>query len=143
MRFHLNCAKKLSDLNDYEYKLLFQKLNKSNSESKLQDQVKQLLHALEGRKLLTYLRVTIGLFKDATNNDLYRIGREGFSDYILFLPNGKTIFIELKQSKSNLYKSQEKFKILVENLGYKYIMINDIITFKILLHNKYNIKNTI
>jgi len=137
-RFHLDCAKNLLNLNDYEKKLLFNQLNDQLTEKDLQQKVRTVLWYLEKKEKLTFLRVANGLFN--FQDKLYQIGKAGYSDYIIFLPKGKTVFIELKR-KTVLNKNQKQFKQLSEKLGFEYKVIKTIQEFSTLIYNIYNINN--
>jgi len=142
-RFHLKCGIQLADINSYERKIITSNLqlnspqliiqpdyDKNNkyisSEQHLRMSINNFLQKYEQQKTLTYLGVTVGLFKDIKNrNKTYKIGRKGFSDFIVFLKNNEVLFLELKCEKKRYLNSEQKeFKTQVTQLGYKYYIIS-------------------
>jgi len=53
-------------------------------------------------------------------NNFIRFGKAGSPDFYVFLPNGKTIMLEVKNEKGKLSESQQEFKDRVERLGFRY-----------------------
>lgn len=51
-------------------------------------------------------------------------GHRGVSDRICLLPNGVTIFVEVKDEGKGLDPLQVVFRKMVEGLGHKYFLIN-------------------
>ena len=47
---------------------------------------------------------------------------EGVSDLIILLPNGKTVFVEVKTKKGKQSESQIEFQKRVEKLGFEYFV---------------------
>ena len=58
-----------------------------------------------------------------TGKRLIRFGKIGSSDFIVFLPYSKTIFIECKSDKGVMSDSQRDFAKLIMRLGYSYHII--------------------
>jgi hypothetical protein len=46
----------------------------------------------------------------------------GVADLILLMPNGKTIFVEMKTEKGTQQPSQKEFESAVNDLGFTYIV---------------------
>ena len=135
-RYHLDCGLVLSDLKDFE-KILIENnkpIEQSSpykpsaslicSEKHLRKTFETLLKRYEFEKKLSYVKIPQGLIK-YPNNKTYFTGKRGCSDLIVFLPKGKTIFIELKYGEKDLREHQIKFQSLVASLGYEYICIRD------------------
>ena len=62
------------------------------------------------------------------------IGLRGFPDRTLLVPQGKVIFVEFKRdSNCKLSPSQEKYKELLERLGFKYYVVYSLEQFKDIL----------
>lgn len=65
-----------------------------------------------------------GGYRTKTNaKTLKRTGTTAGVADLIFLFNGKTIFIEVKTTKGVLSDSQKEFKKIVENKGHKYWVI--------------------
>ena len=148
-RFHLKCGIQLADINQYERKIItnnFQLNHNLNiipktykyqkSETNLRMSINTALGYYEKDKKLTYLGVTVGIFKDVkTGNKIYRMGRKGFSDFIVFLKNGKVLFLELK-CKENRYLNpeQKQFQTQIIQLGYEYYIISSKFQLDTIIH---------
>lgn len=150
-RWHIECAKQIDNLNNYEKKILgiYQSINQNepkeqyykyhSSEKHLRMVVYKRLLELEEKNKLTFLGNDIGLYKDIEQENIYKVGRKGTSDLTLFLPNQKVIFLELKTVKfPYLNKNQKEFKTKIENLNYPYCIIHTLNELNILL-KQYNI----
>lgn len=145
IRYHIKCAEKLDNLSEYEKKLLIdfnpngltyeRKSRKSiyldkeykytSSEYHLRMAIHQVLLKYENKHQLTFLTTRAGLYKDIKTDNVYQIGRKGFSDFIIFFPDQKTYFIELKCLKKRyLNNNQKVFKEDIEKLGYSYYIIS-------------------
>jgi hypothetical protein len=124
-RWHLECALELEDLNDYEKNIIGQKLNTNISEAILNRKVNGYLRHHENKNNLTFIKVFVGKIT-LPNRDVMQVGRKGFSDYIIFLPNAKTIFIELKTEKTYLNENQKEFQNRINNLAFEYHIIRSV-----------------
>ncbi len=72
------------------------------------------------------------------NHKQYPLGRRGFPDLSIFLKNNKTLFVELKSKNGKLTNHQIKFKEIIINLNYEYIIITSLLELKDII-NRYNI----
>ena len=140
-RIHFKCAKSLIDLNDYERDLIKENLKFSLSERELQTKVDQLLRKLEKQKLLSYLRISIGMFLNLKGDKKYKIGRAGFSDYVIFLKGGESIFVELKDNKKLINENQQRFQQVMKNLNFNYYIVTTISELWYILKEKIDIPN--
>lgn len=59
---------------------------------------------------------------------------KGASDLIVILPNGKLMFVELKQPKGIQSLEQKDFENRVKLLGFEYHIVKSLEEFKILIH---------
>jgi len=70
-----------------------------------------------------YIRNNSGAIK--IENRFFRFGKKGSADLLLFLPNGRTIFLEAKSDKGQLTENQKTFNKKISKLGYDYIIIKN------------------
>ena len=138
-KYHICCANKLK-LTIEEYKLL-DNSNKlietdfNQSEKDLKHQIMNNLKILERNNKLSYIRILTAQLE--INGKYCWVGKEGCSDLIIFFPNGKTFFLEIKKPSINsLQESQENFKKRINLLGFEFCLINNIIDYHVLI-NKY------
>lgn len=54
----------------------------------------------------------------------------GHSDFNVYLPNGKTIFFEVKTQKGKQSEHQKRFESEINNLGFKYYLVRTLEEFK-------------
>ena len=81
------------------------------------------------RKVIKYINVhrgiawsnQVGHFK--VGGRYIRQGIAGLPDVIALLPNGETIYIEIKIGKDKLSNSQEHFKKYCDSIGAKYYIV--------------------
>lgn len=133
-RYHFLCAKQLPDLTKDEKELINYELKSDkNKEKDLKKQINRLLIRYEKQNLLTYLFVPTMMLN--YRKKYFRMGKEGISNLLVFCPNGKTLFCELKTKKGKLGESQKKFKQTIESLGYEYHVVRDKSDFWYLLKN--------
>ena len=134
INFHLNCAKNLSDLTNEEQNLLISREGKQEflpykssysvitSEKQLQNCFLNSLSAYERKEKLSFLHVTNGFMK-ISDDKYYSYGKKGCSDTVIFFPNGKTIFVELKYQDGKFSESQLKFQNLLKIIKHEYVCI--------------------
>jgi len=138
-KYHIKCSK-LLNLTTQELNILAsgeEKIEKdfNQSEKDLQQIIIRNLKRLEKQNKLSYIRILTAQLK--INGKYCCVGKEGCSDLIIFFPNGKPLFLELKKpSVNSLQDSQEEFKKRINFLGYDYCLINNIIDYHSLI-NKY------
>ena len=93
-------------------------------ESKLISAICAELQFRENLGQLCFIRNNTGAVKTGTR--FYRFGKKGSSDILLFLSNGRTIFLEGKTEKGQLTISQQQFRDRVIKLGYEYVVIRNV-----------------
>jgi hypothetical protein len=54
----------------------------------------------------------------------------GHSDFNIYLPNGKTLFFEVKTPTGRQSEHQKRFELEVNNLGFKYFLVRSLDEFK-------------
>lgn len=99
--------------------------------------VKDYLQYMENQKKLMFMRSNAGtqyaMYYQKKNNTIkkYKItlAKKGFPDYVVFLPNAITIFIETKSTNSKLSQGQKEVKNILEQMGYEYYVIDSIDVF--------------
>jgi len=90
-------------------------------ESKIVTAICQYLQFEENLGRLYHIRNNSGAYK--VGNRFIRFGKAGSSDIIIFLPNGKTIFAEVKTEKGKQNKNQINFQASIEKLGFEYHIV--------------------
>ena len=57
-------------------------------------------------------------------------GNKGLPDLVIFLDQGRTVFVELKSASGRLKDHQKEFKDTIEGLGHLYHIFRDFESFK-------------
>jgi len=88
--------------------------------------IKQLEY-LQAMGRLVFIRVNSGVvfseYKGARH--MIRMASPGTSDLILFGPDGRVVFLELKGDKGRQSPAQKAFQASVERLKYRYVLAKD------------------
>jgi VRR-NUC domain len=93
-------------------------------ESLIVTAIQQYLQLLENQGKLVYQRNNSGSTK--IGNNFIRFGKTGSPDLYVFLPNGKTLMIEVKNDKGKLSEGQKEFQEKITNLGHEYIVVRSL-----------------
>lgn len=54
------------------------------------------------------------------------VGKIGKSDFLLFMPQGKALFLEVLTSKARQTDRQRSYQVKAERLGYRYLVVRDV-----------------
>jgi len=113
-------------------------------ESLIQTAIEQYLAYQENLKKLCFQKNNSGALPTARGSWI-RFGKAGAPDFIVWLPNGKCICIEVKNETGKLSVIQKEFKDKITKLGYEYFIVRsvdevEVIINKILLLTPYNVK---
>lgn len=100
-------------------------------ESLLKFSLTKLLDGYRMAKRLDYIRVNSGMLKGGaytnrfgvTKDRLIKLARAGTPDIIIFFPNGKTVFMELKSDTGTQTDAQKEYQANIERLGFNYYLI--------------------
>ena len=94
-------------------------------ESSIITAIGHYLGCLERLKRLKFIRNNSGAMPLSYKGRqrFVRFGKEGSSDFIIFLPKGITIFIEAKSDTGKQSFEQIEFEGRITMLGYKYYLI--------------------
>ena len=87
-------------------------------ESNIVTAIAGYLQVMERMGKCVYQRNNTGGFKDDRNR-VYRFGREGSPDFYVFLANGRTLHLEVKNEKGKQRESQVRYQEAVEKLGHE------------------------
>ena len=90
-----------------------------SSEKDIQAVIEQYLRLLEQRKLLVYIKNNSGALKTERGSFL-RFGKAGSPDFLIFLSEGKTIHLEVKNHRGRQTESQNQYQKQGESLGHQY-----------------------
>jgi len=114
-------------------------------EKDIQKVVKEYLDILKKQGKLWYVRSNSGnlYIPYITKKGLKKIrhigmAEEGTSDWIIFLANRKTLFIETKRIIGKQTQKQKEFEKIITKLGYKYYICNSIDEFLKILDENIN-----
>lgn len=151
-RYHIECAKKLKDLTKHEKSLLNNIKNENPSKHKsfdrgvkrqdegiLKSKINNILEHFQKAGDLIHLTITNGLWNDVINNNYYKLGQAGLPDVVLFLKNGKTVFLEIKHDTPYLSKIQKEVRKKLLLFGHSYFVVKSKEDIYNIL-SKYNIK---
>lgn len=128
-RYHLNCALQLKDLSDKEQILLQHgktvEVKPKISEPQLQQKMVVFLKNKQDQGTLVFYHTYAGLINFPNSKHSYHLGNKGFADFIIFLPN-KILFVEVKNKTGVFNIDQVKFIQMINNLGYKYFIVDSL-----------------
>ena len=96
-----------------------------SSEKEIQTAIEQYLRLLEQRKLLIYVKNNSGALQTGHGSFL-RFGKAGSPDFLLFLPGGKTIHLEVKTDQGQQTESQKQYQQRIEDLGHQYQVVRSV-----------------
>lgn len=91
-------------------------------ESAIQTTIETQLRYYENLGKLVYIKNNSGAFQ-TKKGGYYRFGKKGSPDFLIFLKNGATIHLEIKQGKNKQQSSQKEYQAKVEALGHVYKVI--------------------
>lgn len=87
-------------------------------------QIKEYLQSLEDSNKLYFIRNNSGAV--VVKNRFIRFGKEGSSDFIIFMPKNRVLFIEIKNESGKQTEKQKEFKNKIVNLGYEYYIVRSV-----------------
>ena len=90
-------------------------------ESQLQSTIEDILRIYEKRKALVYIKNNSGATK--VNDSFIRFGKSGSTDFLIFLPEGKTLHLEVKVGKNRQTANQKAYQQKCEALGHTYRVV--------------------
>ena len=94
-------------------------------ESLIQTAIQQFLSYQENLGKLVYQKNNSGALPTAKGGFI-RFGKTGAPDFIVWLPQGNCICIEVKNETGKLSPGQKEFKEKIEKLGYKYYIVRSV-----------------
>jgi len=87
-------------------------------ESAIQTGIEKYLIFMENMGKLVYQKNNTGAVK--VEGRFIRFGKDGSSDFLVYLPKGETLHLEVKTSKGRQTDNQKKYQKDVEALGHEY-----------------------
>lgn len=105
-------------------------------ESQIQKCIVQYLQYMENARKLYFIRnnTFVGQIRRRDGSVGYmRQGKSGAADIIVFMPLGRTIFVEVKAEKGRQSLAQEQFQERLLSLGFQYAIVRSIDDLKAVL----------
>ena len=108
-------------------KLHLEKLAKKNTtkETLIQTVIEQYLAYQENLGKLCFQKNNSGALPTAQGSWI-RFGKAGAPDFIIWLPQGKNICLEVKNETGKLSPIQKKFRDKITKLGYEYFIVRSV-----------------
>lgn len=94
-------------------------------ESLIVSAIANYLQYLENQGKCVFQRNNSGALPTAKGGFI-RFGKTGAPDFIIWLPQGNCICIEVKNEKGKLSPGQKEFKDKIEKLSYKYYLVRSL-----------------
>ena len=94
-------------------------------ESGIINAIMSYLQYLENQGKLLYLRNNSGAFINPRGG-FYRMGKRGSPDFIIWLPKGKIICLEVKNERGKQNINQLEFEIKLKQLGHFYFIVRSV-----------------
>ena len=91
-------------------------------ESQIQTAIEKVLRVYEKSGSCVYIKNNTGAHKPA-HGAFIRLGKVGSSDFLLFLQDGKTVYLDVKTPKGRQNDNQKDFPRRVERLGHSYFVV--------------------
>lgn len=88
-------------------------------ESNIQTQIETFLRYQQNLGKLVYIKNNSGAFS-TKKGGFYKFGKKGSSDFLVFLPMGNTLHLEIKNEKGRQSPDQKKYQAKIESLGHDY-----------------------
>ena len=98
-------------------------------ESQIVTAICNYLQMLENMNKLYFIRNNTGAFAVQPvggNRRFMRFGKSGSSDIIIYLPEGRTVFVEVKREGGKQNQNQHLFEAKIKLLGFEYYVVTDI-----------------
>ena len=92
-------------------------------ESQIQTAIEQVLRVYEKSGSCVYIKNNTGAHK-TDHGAFIRFGKVGSSDFLLFLQDGQTVFLEVKTPAGRQTDRQKDFQRRVEQLGHSYFIVH-------------------
>lgn len=104
------------------------------SESSIQTAIETFLKYQENLGKLVFIKNNSGAFK-TSKGSFVRFGKKGSPDFIVFLQNGKTLHLEIKNFSGRQQKSQKEYQQKIEDLGHLYYVAHSVEEVKKMIKN--------
>ena len=103
-------------------------------ESGIVSAIMSYLQYLENQNKLVYQRNNSGAFATARGG-FYHVGKKGSPDFYIFLPNGRTIHLEVKNEKGRQSVGQLEFELKIKQLGHRYCVVRSVDEVETIINN--------
>ena len=107
-------------------------------ESQIQRTIEEYLKLLENMGKLVYIKNNSGAFPTKEGH-FVRFGKAGSPDFVVFMPNGKSIHLEVKNETGKQNPNQVAYQKMIEKLGHQYIIARNLDDVEILIKWWYNL----
>ena len=97
-------------------------------ESLIQSAIEQYLKYQENLGKLIYIKNNSGAMPvmHGDKRSYFRFGKPGSPDFLIFLPQGQVIHMEVKNEKGKLNDNQINYKASIEKLGHSYCVVRSV-----------------
>lgn len=93
-------------------------------EAAIQTAIESLLIAYRNMGQLLYIKNNTGAI--SAGKHFIRFGMEGSPDFVVFLSDGVTIHMEVKNATGKLRNSQEEWFLRCKELGHAYVIVRGV-----------------
>jgi hypothetical protein len=93
-------------------------------ESLIQTAIEQYLRIMEDLGKLVYIKQNSGATK--IGDRFIRYGKAGAPDFMIYLNNGRSVHLEIKNEKGRQNKNQSEYQKRIEKLGHRYYIIRGV-----------------
>ena len=87
--------------------------------------INHYLNYLENQKKLVFIRNNSGAFINPRGN-FFKMGRPGSPDFFIFLKDGKSLHLEVKNEKGRQNVRQLDYEMKIANLGHRYCIVRSV-----------------
>jgi hypothetical protein len=94
-------------------------------ESAIITAINHYLNYLENQGKLVFIRNNSGAFINPRGN-FFKMGRPGSPDFFIFLKDGKSLHLEVKNEKGRQNIRQINYEMKITNLGHRYCIVRSV-----------------
>jgi len=87
--------------------------------------INHYLYSLENQEKLVFIRNNSGAFINPKGN-FFKMGRPGSPDFLIFLKDGKSLHLEVKNEKGRQNIRQINYEMKITNLGHRYCIVRSV-----------------
>jgi len=94
-------------------------------ESGIVSAINHYLYFLENQEKLVFIRNNSGAFINPKGK-FFKMGRPGSPDFFIFLKDGKSLHLEVKNEKGRQNIRQIDYEMKIANLGHRYCVVRSV-----------------